>query len=264
MAKHSEKDFIIPALKVLFNKGAATTSEIKDEIHKYIELNDEDLAAFDSRKTRKESAYRQVIGNLISHRNKGFFSYVSINDGTGTAPKGSFSLNELGKEYVSMIIEEDSRVIDEKNDVSIDTGHSVDLSGIDTKYIDYVMENGFEKRQNTDSNMKDTVLEMCGRLCEYARLIGEMHKTFKGTDGKPYMVAHHLIPLSARKDFFPRNLDRPSNIVCLCPTCHDRVHYGNEEERKKILKALYDNHIDSLNDEQIYISFDELYTKYYS
>ena len=264
MSKHSENDFIIPALKVIFEKGNATTSEIKDEIHKYIELNDEDLSSFDSRKTRKESAYRQVIGNLISHRNKVFFSYVIRNDGTGKAPKGSFSLNEEGREYISKIIKGARQGTYTKNELSKDPGHKVDLYGIDTKYIDFIIENGFDKRQNTDSKMKDTVLEMSGRLCEYARLVGQKHKTFKGIDEKPYMIAHHLIPLSARKDFFPRNLDRPSNIVCLCPTCHDQVHYGNEEEKKKILRVLYDNHIDSLNEEQIYVSFDELYNKYYS
>ncbi len=267
MAKHSEKDFIVPALKVIFDKGNATTSEIKDLIHKYIELNDDDLAAFDSRKTRKESAFRQVIGNLISHRNRGFFSYVDISDGSGNIPKGSFTLNQLGQQYVSMIIEEEKNSqIEHENEGDEANTHkkNVGMAGIDTKYIDYVMANGFEKRQATDSNMKDTVLEMSGRICEYARLLGQKHKTFTGTDGKPYMVAHHLIPLSARKDFFPRNLDRPSNIACLCPTCHDCVHYGSDEERKKMLKTLYDYHIESLNDEQIYITFDELFNKYYS
>lgn len=265
MSRHSEKDYIIPALKVIYDKGAATTSEIKDEIHKYIELNDEDLAAFDSRKTRKESAYRQVIGNLISHRNRAFFSYIYINDGTGAAPKGSFSLNELGKDFIKKKIEKDELANEtEEKGISNNDEREAAFTGIDIRYMDYVIENGFDKRQNTDGYMKDTVLEMCGRICEYARLLGQKHKTFNGKDGKPYMVAHHLIPLSARKDFFPRNLDRPSNLVCLCPTCHDCVHYGKEDERKKILKVLYDNHIDSLNDEQIYISFDELCRKYYS
>lgn len=266
MAKHGEGYFVLPALKVLYNKKYASTSEIKDEIREYADLSDEDLSAFASRKTRKEPAYRQVVGNLISHRNKTFFSYVNINDGTNY-PKGTFSLNEAGIKFVEeQFLKEEKNTTetdDEEKLINIETS-DMNVSGIDSKFIDYVRINGIDKRPNGNNALKETIIEINGRSCEYGRLINKNHGTFKGKDGKNYMVAHHLIPMSARIDFFPRNLDRASNLICLCSTCHDCIHYGSVDERKKMLKMLYEKHIEALNDEQIYISFEELFNKYYS
>ena len=263
MAKHGEREFILPALKVLYFNKHAVTSQIKDEIHKYIQLSDEDLSNFDSRSI-KEPAYRQVVGNLISHKNKAFFSYVQINDGSSMYPKGSFSLTPDGESYIKKIIEED------ENDVNINyvendllkEGENL-IAGIDSKYMNSIMENGIDKRPAINNSLKETVIELSGRKCEYATLTNTSHNTFDVSNGKQYVVTHHLIPISARLDFFPRNLDRPSNLVCLCPNCHHCIHYGTKEEKIKMLKVLYEKHIDALNDEQIYISFDELLEKYY-
>jgi predicted HNH restriction endonuclease len=43
--------------------------------------------------------------------------------------------------------------------------------------------------------------------------------------GRPYAEAHHIVPL--------HKLESGSlashNVVCLCPNCHRRMHYGNVE-----------------------------------
>ena len=259
MAKHTENDFVIPALNVLFDLGAATTSEIKSSIHKYIELNNDDLSAFESRRTRKESAYRQVVGNLISHHNNFFFKYVYKNDA------GSFKLNDEGYKYIKRLREsETASTNEEQSSLYIEeTSKTPTLSGIDTKYVDYIMENGFEKRPPTNNLIKETIVELSNGECLYSRLTGKKHASFKQENGKKYVEAHHLIPLKARRDFFPRNLDRPSNIVCLCSECHACLHHGSQKEKEQILRVLYDHCIDALNDDQIYISFEQL-LKYYS
>ena len=78
----------------------------------------------------------------------------------------------------------------------------------------------------------------------------------------PYQEGHHLIPIKAQKDF-EKNIDRPENIVCLCPICHRAVHNAKKEERIEILKKLYDNKIDNLKRVGIDISFEDLFNKYY-
>ncbi|MGQ3299664.1 HNH endonuclease [Reyranella sp.] len=45
---------------------------------------------------------------------------------------------------------------------------------------------------------------------------------FKRPDGTPYMEAHHLLRLS---DGGP---DHPQHVIALCPTCHRRVHAGDD------------------------------------
>ena len=41
-----------------------------------------------------------------------------------------------------------------------------------------------------------------------------------------YTEPHHIVPLSAQKDFPEANLDREQNVVSLCSHCHNLLHYG--------------------------------------
>ena len=115
-----------------------------------------------------------------------------------------------------------------------------------------------------DQKLAKEIIEISNYKCQYALLTGQNHKMFKASDGKPYAEAHHLIPMKAAKDFFPKNLDRAANLVCLCPNCHAKLHHGSEAEKRQILKVLYDHYIKVLNeDEGIFISFEKLLKKYY-
>lgn len=268
MARHCEQDFVNPALMALYDLGgSAMMSAIKDEIPKYIELTEEDMEPFVSRTSRKESRYRQVVGNITSHHNDTFYSYVVRSE------KNILSLTDEGRQYVeslrSSVKEEtvtDKLKEPEDKPVTVEYNKTEEaaeekqpaISSIDAKMLLYAAEKGLGQRPTCDQKMKDTVLELCRYRCEVGKLIGEEHPAFTGSDGKPYMIGHHLIPMRARKQFFPKNLDRPSNIVCLCPSCHDKIHHADTETKRKIVELLYDSHIDTLNDEQIYISLDKL------
>lgn len=86
------------------------------------------------------------------------------------------------------------------------------------------------------------------------------HPTFlRKTNHLPYTEPHHLIPMSAQKDF-SISLDVENNIVSLCSNCHNLLHYG--AENTVLLKKLYDNRKEELEKAGISISFDDL-LKYY-
>ena len=121
---------------------------------------------------------------------------------------------------------------------------------------------GCNRKKDGLASITKTIIEFSNGECLYAKLIGAKHLSFKQDNGKNYVEAHHLIPLSARRDFFPRNLDRPSNIVCLCPICHDILHHGSQNDKEKILRVLYDHCIEALNEDQIYITFEQLLSYY--
>ena len=263
MARHTEKDFILPILIMLYeNKVECTTEEIKNEIKKYIALNDDDLQPYPSR-NQNEPGYYQIVGNLISHKNPSLLKYITLivpeSEKFKKSQKNLWLLNDDGIKYVSSILNEANKKQELRH-----MSETVMIDDIDKKIIDYAKEHNLNSRPITDQKLAKTISEINDFACQYAIYTGKNHKMFNAKDGKPYVEVHHLIPMKASKDFFPRNLDRASNLVCLCPNCHAKLHHGELNERKKMLKLLYDKYIAQLNEEEIYISFDELFTKYYN
>lgn len=77
-------------------------------------------------------------------------------------------------------------------------------------------------------------MKLSGFACEY----NSKHKLFISRfTAKPYLEAHHLIPMGLQKDF-KKSLDTVHNVFCLCPYCHRAVHQATEPVSKKILGTL--------------------------
>lgn len=98
--------------------------------------------------------------------------------------------------------------------------------------------------------------------CEF----DDSHSTFLTNNGVPYMEGHHLIPctVSNAERFWSkeRNIDCPENIICLCPTCHRRIHFGRKVEKDHIIRSLYNKRKSLLQNVGIEISIDELLALY--
>lgn len=64
------------------------------------------------------------------------------------------------------------------------------------------------------------------------------HQLFtSNATSKPYLEAHHLVPMSMQKCFsFP--LDNYQNIYCLCPNCHRAIHHATPDYKKSIINNL--------------------------
>ena len=118
--------------------------------------------------------------------------------------------------------------------------------------------NGNTIKFKVNSRIAKTALD----LLDYKCLANNSHMTFLSKLGKPYMEAHHLIPMAAQKDF-EINIDRIENIVSLCPICHSAIHLGDEATRLELLKKIYDLKVNELRKAGINISFGELFSKYY-
>lgn len=114
-------------------------------------------------------------------------------------------------------------------------------------------------RFKTNPRLAKTALEIAEYKCEF----NPAHLTFESKLGKPFMEAHHLIPMHAQKDF-NINIDRTENIISLCPICHSGIHLGNQSTRLEILKEIYDQNQNKLKSLGINISFGELFSKYYN
>lgn len=104
-------------------------------------------------------------------------------------------------------------------------------------------------------------------LSAYKCAMDANHKTFNTSKGVPYMEGHHLIPCNYSNTLFfweryKRNIDCINNIVCLCPTCHRKIHYASNEEKKDMIEQLYKKQRNMLYDIGIDISLNDLLQLY--
>lgn len=120
-----------------------------------------------------------------------------------------------------------------------------------------VKKNG-EKTWLRDVAISAAAVEDAGYKCE----VDPEHTSFysKAT-GKPFMEAHHLIPMKLQGQM-KYSLDKRANIVCLCPNCHRLLHHGIDEERAPILKKLFYLRRQALEDLKLYITLPELNKSY--
>ncbi len=88
-----------------------------------------------------------------------------------------------------------------------------------------------------------------------------MDKTFLRKNGKPYTEPHHLIPISKYYDF-EYSVDIHENIVSLCSHCHNLLHYGRFEDKKIILRKLYNERENALKAAGINLTWEQLESYY--
>ena len=81
------------------------------------------------------------------------------------------------------------------------------------------------------------------------------------------MEGHHLIPCTVNNAMyfwnkFEKSIDCVENIVCLCPTCHRRIHFGSKEEKESVIKILYNKQYSKLQKAGLAITEEELINLY--
>ncbi|MED4116304.1 MrcB family domain-containing protein [Priestia megaterium] len=95
-------------------------------------------------------------------------------------------------------------------------------------------------------------------LSNYTCEIDSSHETFisKSTN-MPYVESHHLIPMGKQGEF-QYDLDQLANLISLCPLCHRLIHLGTDADKEKLLRKLYDQRKERLENIGIEINFSEL------
>jgi hypothetical protein len=124
-------------------------------------------------------------------------------------------------------------------------------------------------RYPTNPALKMTALKRAGYGCEYGYIIGENHSTFQAKNYPgDYMEGHHLIRMCDQENeiFFDEgqyvSLDQIENIVSLCPICHAKIHFGKDEDVKKMIESLYIVRKDKLKEAGLHISLTDFIDLY--
>ena len=113
-----------------------------------------------------------------------------------------------------------------------------------------------QEKIERSSKIAENALILADFKCE----INNDHFTFiRKNQNVPYTEAHHLVPL-AYSDLFNYSLDVEENIISLCSTCHNQIHYGKDSE--SLIKKLYANRKELLKEAGIVLSEQELLEMY--
>ncbi|WP_082133753.1 HNH endonuclease [Vogesella sp. EB] len=73
---------------------------------------------------------------------------------------------------------------------------------------------------------------------DYRCRVDDFHQSFiSGTNGKPFVEIHHLVPLGQQGNYTV-TLDCAANLVALCPNCHRQLHHGEATGRNTLLEKL--------------------------
>lgn len=121
------------------------------------------------------------------------------------------------------------------------------------------------RRYKTDKKLRNTALKRTSHTCEIAKLKGEVHSTFIARfNNSDYAEVHHLVPMHAQEnDSFVEDdklisLDQIPNLIVLCPTCHRKIHFGQDEDVKPDLELLFETRKDQLKKYNLNIEKDQL------
>lgn len=102
-------------------------------------------------------------------------------------------------------------------------------------------------------------LKIANFLCEF----NTSDRVFSRKNGlQNYTEPHHLIPISKQSEFENLSIDIEENIISLCSHCHNLLHYGKEEDKKPILRKLFNERKIGLRQSGIKITFQQLLSYY--
>lgn len=98
-------------------------------------------------------------------------------------------------------------------------------------------------------------------LAKYKCEANQNHSLFLSrASGKPFLEAHHVIPVSLAEHFKGKQLDSIDNIVALCPHCHRAVHHAQSDQTIHILEKLISRRREILS--QFAVSLQDVKTFY--
>lgn len=135
-----------------------------------------------------------------------------------------------------------------------------------------IVDQAKEKPQRTEGNRGSTykrdvkAAKTSIVAARYCCEINAEHKDFTSSvTGENYVEAHHLIPMEYQDNHeldFKSSLDVEANIVSLCVGCHKKFHHAVFEEKKEIIKQLYNQRKERLEKCNIKIGLNDLYKCY--
>ena len=182
--------------------------------------------------------------------------------------KGIIGERTIEQFYDYMLVKEDGYVINDEEekcaieDILVNENNAKynlhEFKGEKKEKKECVVDDEGRKVYLRDPKVAVNAIKRAEYKCEvYAK-----HTSFiRKKDSKNYTESHHLIPMSFQ-DEFEYSLDVEENVISLCSTCHNCLHYGIDTERNRLLEKLYNQRKEFLKNVGLEITFEEL-KRYY-
>jgi hypothetical protein len=136
------------------------------------------------------------------------------------------------------------------------TGEEIEQYGV----IDPTDENGYNQREIVTSALKKLAKQHSGFKCECEREEDCRYFTAKES-GQNYLEIHHFIPREFANDF-DESIDVLSNYIALCPNCHKKIHFATDNERKHLIRSLFNDRKDRLAANHLTVDLPKLFEYY--
>jgi len=187
----------------------------------------------------------EIVSKIYDFRTSSMDEETLIND--------LIKMFELYKKLVSEVAQAiDGTYWEMYNDIVTESGPRIVISP-----DDFAME---VKRMMRSGPRNPMVGEIARQKAGYKCECCGAEKTFTRSDGKQHFETHHLVPLAFREQGY--EYDTPENVICLCPTCHSKIHYATDEEKEKMVVEFYYRRKNELADAQIDVSLVKLLKMY--
>lgn len=107
---------------------------------------------------------------------------------------------------------------------------------------------------------KKIAREKSNYTCELEMLNGCKYFTSKTTNHN-YVEVHHFVPREFRNNF-ENSVDVLANYITLCPNCHRMIHLATDRERVNIIRYIFNQRKERLNNCGIFVEFKDLLDYY--
>lgn len=196
--------------------------------------------------SRRLKAKELVIDNIYEITNLEYLAHVRD---TLYADPDFIQMNERGRRMYSAGLNNYFRFASGE-DFQLATNQLVKLDIPFAPEKPVLVEQKIYKRSNI---LRTQTLTLANYTCELDR----QHTSFIAeATKKPYMEGHHIIPMKLQESF-NSSLDVYANIICLCPMCHRRIHFGIQDDRRNMVKKIYFDRAERLANSGLRLSSEE-------
>ena len=258
--RHAEYEYISGILRLLYkyrDSDPVDMSFIKENVENYLdfELNGDDLKPFGSRSVN-EPSYKQVIGNLISHKKAALFKNIDVIPNLLTK-KLFYKINLSGISYVESIlgtepkIRRRSKKTQKYRQFTIFDEYEEGEKTVTTEKFDEIPKQDCIVLEESQLSKSLNMEQASKRACDACGNNDTTRKTYS------------IIPAEAATDFFPINIHVNANTMVLCDSCSKKFNDGSAECRKDILRVVLDKKRQELAAANIFVGSESNIAKYY-